>query len=194
MRRAAATPSDSFIRFSGPMPLRAVFVVVGLLLGASIQPAQADGGAPRVRTDTPSGQPVPRFLSLKHAETNCRIGPSRAHPVRYVFRRQGAPVLVIAESVDHWRKIRDAAGDECWAHKVTLRAQTHVQAQVETAIRKRPLPGAAVNATLGPGVLARIEARKDGWLKVAAGAAEGWVPAQDVFGGDALAAMGERRD
>lgn len=176
------------------MSLRAVPLLIAVHLSGLALPAQADGGAPLVRTDTPSGQPVPRFLSLKHEETNCRIGPSRDHPVRFVFRREGAPVLVVAESVDHWRKIRDAAGDECWAHKVTLRAQTHVQATGETVLRKRPSPDAPQSAILGPGVLARIDARKEGWLKVAAGPAEGWVAATDIFGGDALAAMYERRD
>ncbi len=176
------------------MTLRAVLLLIALPLSALPLPAEADGGAPRVRTDTPSGQPVPRFLSLKYDETNCRIGPSSGHPIRFVFRRKGAPVLVIAESVDHWRKIRDAAGDECWAHRVTLRAQTHVQATDDAVLRQKPATNAASSATLGPGVLARIDARKEGWLKVSAGAAEGWVPASAVFGGDALAGLGAPRD
>lgn len=176
------------------MSLRAAPLIIALHLSVLAVPAQADGGAPRLRTDTPSGYPVPRFLSLKHEKTNCRIGPSSAHPIRFVFRREGAPVLVIAESVDHWRKIRDAAGDECWAHKVMLRAQTHVQTTGETVLRKKPDAAAPASATLGPGVLAQVDARKDGWLKVSAGRAGGWVAEGAIFGGDPLAALGERRD
>jgi SH3-like domain-containing protein len=166
------------------MSPRALSFLAFLHLSVLPAPAQADGGAPApVRTDTPSGQPVPRFLSLKYDETNCRIGPSTAHPVRYVFRREGAPVLVVAESVDHWRKIRDAAGDECWAHKVTLRAQTHVQTIRETPLRRKPSDSADAAAALAAGVLARIDARKDGWLKVSAGGAAGWIAANAVWGG-----------
>ena len=166
------------------MPSRAISILIAVHLSVLAAPAQADGGAPlAVRTDTPSGQPVPRFLSLKYDETNCRIGPSRQHPVRFVFRREGAPVMVIAESVDHWRKIRDAAGDECWAHKVTLRAQTHVQTRWETPLRKGPAPSAHLTAQLGAGVLARIDARKGAWLKISAGRASGWVEASTVWGG-----------
>jgi SH3-like domain-containing protein len=176
------------------MSLRAVLLLIALYLSAPPLPAQADGGGPRIRTDTPSGQPVPRFVSLKREKTNCRIGPSDSHPIRYVFRRKGAPMLVIAESVDHWRKLRDAAGDECWAHRVMLHAQTHVQTTVETPLRKKPAADAALSATLGPGVLARIDTRKDGWLKVSAGGSEGWVPAGAVFGGDLSPAFGEPRD
>lgn len=165
------------------MPSRAALTIVALYLSVLAPAAQADGGAPTLRTQTPSGQPVPRFVSLKFGETNCRIGPSRAHPVRFVFRRQGAPVMVIAESVDHWRKIRDISGDECWAHRVTLRPQTHVQTRDETALRRKPEEGADTSARLGPGVLARIEARKGDWLKVSADRAEGWVSADEVWGG-----------
>ena len=171
------------------MSLRVRVFLVVLHLSVLAAPAQADGGslAP-VRTDTPSGQPVPRFLSLKFGETNCRVGPSTAHPVRFVFRREGAPVMVVAESVDHWRKIRDAAGDECWAHKVTLRAQTHVQTLRPAVLRRKPSESASAAAKLGPGVLARVDARKDGWLKVSAGGADGWITASAVWGGAIVAA------
>lgn len=165
------------------MTSRAALFFIALHLSAVAAPAQADGGAPRVRTDTPSGQPVPRFLSLKYGETNCRIGPSAEHPVRYVFRREGAPVMVVAESVDHWRKIRDVSGDECWAHKVTLRAQTHVLTVRPTTVLQKPAAGAPTAALLAGGVLARIDARKQDWLKITADRASGWVTAADVWGG-----------
>ncbi|MFN0024750.1 MAG: SH3 domain-containing protein [Parvularculaceae bacterium] len=141
-----------------------------------------------MRTDTPSGYPVPRIVSLKFDETNCRIGPSGEHPVRFVFRRAGAPVMVVAESVDHWRKIRDSAGDECWAHRVTLRAQTHVLTIDETTLFRKASVASGASAELARGVLARIEARKGEWLKLSAVRADGkraggWTESATVWGG-----------
>ncbi len=153
-------------------------------LSVTAAPAQADGG---IRLDTPSGYPVPRFVSLKDEETNCRIGPSFDHPVRFVFKRAGAPVLIIAESVDHWRKLRDADGDECWVHRTTLKAQTHVLTRGATSLKRRPDAGSDVSARLGDGVLARLIKRKDGWVSVSAGKAQGWVEAGAVWGGDPAA-------
>lgn len=150
-----------------------------LHLSVTASPAQAAG----VRLDTPSGYPVPRFVSLKDEETNCRIGPSFAHPVRYVFKRAGAPVLVVAESVDHWRKLRDSSGDECWAHQTTLRGQTHVLALHETDLLRRPKPDSGVAARIGAGVLARISKRNNGWILVTAGDARGWAAEGAVWGG-----------
>lgn len=149
-------------------------------LSAAGAPAQ---GEDAVRLDTPSGYPVPRFLSLKENDTNCRTGPSFEHPIRFVFTQEGTPVLVIAESVDHWRKLRDEEGDECWVHQATLRAQTHVLTTDETVLMKRPRNGARRTGDLAAGVLARLLRRKGEWLLISAGAAKGWVEERSVWGG-----------
>ncbi len=157
--------------------------------GASLAPA-ADG----VRFDTPSGYPVPRFVSLKDAETNCRIGPSFDHPVRFVFKRAGAPVLIVAESVDHWRKVRDSVGDECWVHKTTLKPLSHVLIIRDVALQGRPDADAAVSGRIGAGVLARLVKHRSDWLLLTAGGSRGWVNASAVWGGAAMAQPGDRRN
>lgn len=146
-------------------------------------PAQAQDG---VRLDTPSGYPVPRFVSVKGVGTNCRTGPSLSHPVRYVYNRAGTPVLIVAESVDHWRKLRDPEGDECWMHQTTLRAQTHVLALDPIELFSKPDRDARVSGRIGAGVLARLIKRKGDWAQVSAGAAKGWVETRLVWGGDPL--------
>jgi len=164
------------------MKLRAAALALVLAyLSASGMAAQAED---LPRRDTPSGFPVPRFVSLKEAETNCRIGPSLQHPIRYVFKRAGAPVLIVAESVDHWRKLSDSEGDECWAHQTTLRAQTHILSVEDTPLLARPAADARLSGQLGPGVLAKIVKRRDDWIQVKAGAARGWVRASKVWGGN----------
>lgn len=184
------------------IPRAAVLFALALHLSVGPAPAQAsDASAPSsppppaidVRSNTPSGYPVPRFLSLKEEETNCRIGPSFEHPVRFVFKRAGAPVLVVAESVDHWRKIRDPVGDECWVHRTTLKAPTHVLVLEEIALSNRPAADGRVSGRIGAGVLARVIARRDGWVRISAGEAQGWVEAGAVWGGDARLAASAGR-
>lgn len=163
----------------------ALFALV-VHLSAACAAAQAEPAVePRVRLDTPSGHPVPRFVSLKSAETNCRIGPSFGHPVRFVFKRAGAPVLVIAESVDHWRKIRDAVGDECWVHQTTLRAQTHVLLTGNASMLSRPARESERRGVIGAGALAKLLRQREEWLLVSSGAAKGWIAAEKVWGVDA---------
>jgi len=137
-----------------------------------------------VRLDTPSGLPVPRFVSLKAEKTFCRVGPTFAHPVRITFMRRSLPVMVVAETTDHWRKIRDAEGDECWTHKTKLSGvETAIVLEEGLALRARPDAEAPARALLGRGLVARVEASRGEWLQVTAEGVRGWAPQTGLWGG-----------
>ena len=146
----------------------ACFVLISSHMSASASPAQdADGErAEQVRMDTPSGLPVPRFVSLKSEKTFCRAGPSFAHPVRITFMRKGLPVMVVAETSDHWRKVRDLEGDECWTHRSKLSGvETALVLEDGLALHARPNVAAPTRARLGRGLIARIESQEGGCAK-----------------------------
>jgi SH3-like domain-containing protein len=147
-------------------------------------PDSAASRPPAVRLDTPSGWPVPRFVSLKSDKTYCRAGPSFAHPVRFTFMRRALPVLVVAETTDHWRKIRDSEGDECWIHRTKLsNDQTALVMQDRLTLRAQPDESAAARASLGRGLVTRIEAARGGWLRISASGLKGWAPQAALWGG-----------
>jgi SH3-like domain-containing protein len=160
----------------------ALATAILLHLTAPAPEAQAAGDEREIRTDTPSGLPVPRFVSLKAEKTFCRLGPSFDHPVAVTFMREGLPVQVIAETTDHWRKIRDREGAECWAHQTTLRAVTHVIVTQEIAILERPEADAAPRARLGEGVVAKLSRAKKGWRLISADGIKGWAEANSLWG------------
>lgn len=148
--------------------------------------ARAGASVQKVRLDTPSGLPVPRFVSLKADKTFCRAGPSFAHPVRITFMRRGLPVMVVAETTDHWRKIRDAEGDECWTHKTKLSGvETALVLKDGLPLRTRPDQSAPTRARLGRGVVAHVERARNGWLRVSADGLRGWAPQSGFWGGAA---------
>mgnify|MGYP002277875135 CR=1 FL=1 len=139
--------------------------------------------SPKTRLDTPSGLPVPRFVSLKTRRSFCRAGPTFDHPVRLTYMRQGLPVMVVAETLDHWRKIRDPEGDECWMHKSQLSgAKTAMVIREGLVLRMRPAADSEEKAHLGRGLIARIEKEQDGWLKVSADGVRGWAPRDGFWG------------
>jgi SH3-like domain-containing protein len=146
-------------------------------------PAKTQGEISTIRLDTPSGLPVPRFVSLKAEKTFCRAGPTFAHPVRIVYQRRGLPVMVVAETRDHWRKIRDAEGDECWIHRAKLSgAPTALVIEDGLALRERPRDDAVQKARLGRGRVARVESSERGWVKVSADGVKGWAPQNGLWG------------
>ncbi len=166
------------------------YAIISLLaaIATTMAAGAADPQAPRhsepaFRTDTPSGLPVPRYVSLKSEKTFCRAGPTFDHPVRITYQRKGLPVLVIAETRDHWRKIRDSEGDECWIHRAKLSgAQTALVVQDGLALRARPSDDAMQKARLGKGLVARVENQKSGWVQVSAGRLKGWAPQHGLWG------------
>ena len=62
-----------------------------------------------------SGNPIPRFVSLKSNETNLRIGPSKNYPIILQYSYKNIPVMVIDE-FDKWRKVIDFENNEGWIH------------------------------------------------------------------------------
>jgi len=156
-------------------------LVLSLAIAAS---AAADGGEGEneERAAGPSGQTVPRFVSLAADKVNLRSGPAPRYPVTWTYQKKGLPVLVTAE-FEHWRRIRDVDGDEGWVHKSLLSGRRHALVVGEvSALRRRPEAKAAIVARAEPGVLGRLEACAGDWCRLRLDQAHGWLPRQAIFG------------
>lgn len=164
--------------------LRPLIFSVLMVLTSTLSVAAAQEPAPRpaLRTDTPSGLPVPRFVSLKSTKTSCRSGPSFQHPPRLTYQRRALPVMIIAETTDHWRKVRDPEGDECWIHKSKLSGAKTVIALADVSLRAKPATDAPLRATLADGVIARVEDAEGDWLRLEADGLKGWARIDAFWG------------
>ena len=183
-RLLAALPAAFLLYLTGAAP----FAQAAEINGAHATDAQSGAGIDpaEIRLDTPSGRPVPRLVSLKAQKTFCRSGPTFSHPVRLTFMREGLPVMIVAETRDHWRKIRDPEGDECWTHKSKLSGAETALVMVDgLALRARPEADAPARARLGRGVIARVEDMRGDWLKVSADGLKGWAKGSAFWGAGA---------
>ena len=118
---------------------------------------------------TPSGLPVPRYVSLKFGSVNARSGPSDDHRLLWVFHAKGLPVQVIAETED-WRRITDG-------RRMVMRTQAG-----PTPILSGPKAGAAPVAYLAPRALAALDRCKGDWCKIKVGNVGGWAAASSLWG------------
>jgi SH3-like domain-containing protein len=132
-----------------------------------------------------SGEPVPRYASLRGDKVNGRSGPSLDYPVEWAYSRPGLPVIVIRESQD-WRKIRDPQGDEVWVKRNLLAAQRTAMTMGEGAIRKRPDDRSSVVADYRPGGVVLLGECQRGWCRVEAEGLKGWAPRSQLWGVDDL--------
>ena len=83
---------------TGPRSAGVLLALVALAAPAIAAPRQ-----------TPSGLPVPRYVTLKFDQVNARAGPGDDYPARWVYRVPDLPVQVVAETAD-WRKVCDPEG------------------------------------------------------------------------------------
>ncbi len=152
-----------------------------LVLAAVVTtPASA---APNADRPTPSGYPVPRYVTLKFGEVNARAGPGDDHRLLWVYRTKGLPVQVVAETAD-WRRVCDPEGGKAWVHKRVTdgrRAVLNLGAQ-RAPLSKRPQAGAATSAYLAPRAKAELDRCEKGWCRIKAPGASGWVREGAVWG------------
>lgn len=139
--------------------------------------ASAEDGA----SPTPSGQEVPRYVSLKFDVANGRSGPSRAHPVAWRYVRAGLPMEVIAETPD-WRRVRDPEGEVTWMHRRVLSGRRSVYTLEESVLRARADAEAPIEAVAQAGVVLSLERCRDGWCRVEGQGYRGWVEADTLWG------------
>lgn len=116
--------------------------------------------------NTPSGYPVPRYVSLKYSNSNGRTGPSKGHPVAWNYKRRGLPMIVVAET-EEWRKVRDVNGDESWMKRRLLDGKSMVLARTEIILRAKPRSDAKKRAIAAKGALLELdECESTGWCRI----------------------------
>ena len=134
----------------------------------------------------PSGLPVPRFVSLKRDKVNVRKGPSTSHKLAWVFTSKGYPVEIIAES-DHWRRVRDAEGEEGWVYHSLLSGwRTGVimpwRQGSQIDLLSGPTAESSTVAKLEAGVLSQIKRCTGKWCEIKVNDFKGWVNQEKLWG------------
>jgi SH3-like domain-containing protein len=139
-----------------------------------------------------SGQPVPRYASLKFDEVNGRAGPSTDYPVRWNYQRAGLPVVVVRESKD-WRMIRDPMGDEVWINQSQLVERRTAITTDTGMIFGEPRKDATKVARFGAGAVVSLGDCGQVWCRVTGDGRKGWVEKTHLWGAESLpAAPGKR--
>ncbi len=154
--------------------------LLGLLALASAPALARDRDRP-----TPSGLPVPRWVSLKFGTVNARSGPGDDYPTVWVYSAKHLPVQIVAETRE-WRKVCDSDGQSAWVHRRTVDGVRTVfrAAPGPLPLTDDPRPGSRVRAYLAPRAVADLDRCEGGWCRVKVEGLKAWAPARDLFGVD----------
>jgi len=137
----------------------------------------------KAATETISGLPVPRFVSLKFGAVNGRQGPTLQHDVLWQYKRKGLPLIVVAET-ENWRKVRDSEGEESWVRRVALSGNRTALTKREVDILTRPKDDARIKAVAQVNVLLQLgDCTPAQWCRVkSTDGHKGWVRQSDLWG------------
>ncbi len=146
----------------------------------------AASGVVHAADETATALPVPRFVSLKADKVNVRSGPTRNHPLSWIFNRAGLPVEIVAE-YETWRRVRDSDGTEGWVyHSMLSGRRTVVVAPWDKKdlfpLYERATKDAAVVAKLQPGVVGSVKACDGRYCRVVGEGFDGWMEQAKLFG------------
>ena len=169
----------------GIAPALAALFSVGLGAAAFAQSSPTQAQSPA------SGQPVPRFASLKSDRVNVRRGPGQEHGIDWVFRRAGLPVEVIAEA-EVWRRVRDSEGSSGWVlasllsgRRTALVEPWEVKANAQpplVALKAEGRESAGNVAQVEAGVIANVRSCDGRWCYVGIGDLSGYVEQRRLWG------------
>jgi SH3-like domain-containing protein len=125
----------------------------------------------------------PYFVSVKADEAYMREGPSDMHRVKWIYRRKGLPLEVIA-SFDVWRRVRDMDGEIGWMHVALLSRDRMalVTGDTDVQVHTRDDTKSEVRATARPGAIGRLLGCTKGACEVDFAGAEGWVARTRLWG------------
>ena len=135
-----------------------------------------------LNAQTPVGDQLPRFASLRSDEINLRVGPGENYPIEWVYQRKDLPVEII-EEFQNWRRIEDWQGTKGWVLDRMLidKREVIVNGAVQP-IHGRPDTAAPIIARAEPGVVARLLACGGAWCRIDAAGYSGWVQRREIWG------------
>ncbi len=157
-----------------------IFAVLAVAIVAIA--VQAPFAMAEQRIGRESGEPLPRFVTLKDATVNMRVGPGKAYAVKWVLHRRHMPVRVIGEH-GHWRRVELIDGDKGWIHRALLTSRRHaVPSGGVVELYSAPEPTARLVARVEPETPIRLLACDRMWCRGEVEGKRGWAPKRNLWG------------
>ena len=122
------------------------------------------------------------FLTLKYNSVNLRQGPSADYPVKIFYTKKYLPVLVY-DSLDNYRKIKDHENNTGWIHVSQLsRKKAALVYKDQIVLFKNSTIFSAPQVVLEKGRLCLILKCNDEWCKIKVDKYSGWVKKENLWG------------
>ena len=122
------------------------------------------------------------FRTLRNDIVNLRQGPSFDYPIKIFYKKKFLPVL-IQDSSDNFRKIRDHENNSGWIHISQLsKKRAAIVTDDDLLMFERATIYSTPVAILKKGRFVKINKCKEGWCKVKSSEFKGWIKNESLWG------------
>jgi SH3-like domain-containing protein len=122
------------------------------------------------------------FRTLRFEKVNLRQGPAKDYPVKIFYKKKFLPVLV-QDSLDNFRKIRDHENNSGWIHVSQLtKKKAAIVVDDDLIMFKNATVYSNPIVVLKEGRLVKIDKCIESWCKVKSGKFKGWVNKDNLWG------------
>ena len=122
------------------------------------------------------------FLTLRYDNVNLRQGPSKDYPVKIFYKKKYLPVLV-QDTSDNWRKIRDHENNSGWIHLSQLsKKKTAITIDDQVIVFKNATIFSKPLVVLKKGRLCLISKCNQVWCKIKTSKYKGWIKKKSLWG------------
>ena len=122
------------------------------------------------------------FRTLRYDVVNLRQGPGKDYPIKIFYKKKFLPVI-IQDSSDNFRKIRDHENNSGWIHisqlskkKAAIVTDNDLIMFSSATIYSNPV------VILKKGKLVKIDKCKNNWCKIKSDKFKGWVKNSSLWG------------
>ena len=122
------------------------------------------------------------FRTLRYEKVNLRQGPGKDYPIKIFYKKKFLPVI-IQDSSDNFRKIRDHENNSGWIHisqlskkKAAIVTDNDLIMFSSATIYSNPV------VILKKGKLVKIYKCKNNWCKIKSDKFKGWVKNSSLWG------------
>jgi SH3-like domain-containing protein len=122
------------------------------------------------------------FSTLRYDNVNLRQGPSKDYPVKIFYKKKYLPVLV-QDTSDNWRKIRDHENNSGWIHLSQLsKKKSAITIDDQVIVFKNATIFSKPLVVLEKGRLCLISKCIEEWCKIKTNKYKGWIKKKSLWG------------
>ena len=122
------------------------------------------------------------FRTLRYEKVNLRQGPAKDYPIKIFYKKKFLPVL-IQDSSDNFRKIRDHENNSGWIHVSQLtKKKAAIVIDGDLIMFKNATIYSNPIVILKEGRLVKINKCIENWCKARSGGFKGWIKKDSLWG------------